>query len=439
MRKKVCCILMLITLLLNSSVMLVISQAVDAVQNIVNKDKTKVFAEVNLTKYENYDTTTENSSTGSKGTLAQFNLKTGINFEEGENYTPIKKTSVNIEVPKIGNYNPTRVEVITKSTKATNGGKDAKYEYNSNTGILQITAENNDYTENVSEARDEYEIICIYKSECYTKDEKRNLNVKANVEETLKDDSETKISAKVEQKFEVQENVNEVISIGHEANNLYDGYIKANTLNSENKYETSYKETAKIMISNKDVAQKIEVKEVSEDSLYTDSIIDKNEVLKMLGEKGSIDILDEEGKTILTINKDTEADENGKIKITYRNRTTTFYLRINNVEKEGIIEIENSRVILSTAQIDNNVVETQVSIKGINTIEENSSDVVKYERNGISNTQIKQAVSTIETTLSNNSWVNNTTNEVVLTETLKTSGPSYNKYRNAIRSRRCYS
>ena len=163
MRKKVCCILMLITLLLNSSVMLVISQAVDAVQNIVNKDKTKVFAEVNLTKYENYDTTTENSSTGSKGTLAQFNLKTGINFEEGENYTPIKKTSVNIEVPKIGNYNPTRVEVITKSTKATNGGKDAKYEYNSNTGILQITAENNDYTENVSEARDEYEIICIYK------------------------------------------------------------------------------------------------------------------------------------------------------------------------------------------------------------------------------------------------------------------------------------
>ena len=42
---------MLITLLLNSSVMLVISQAVDAVQNIVNKDKTKVFEEVNLTKY----------------------------------------------------------------------------------------------------------------------------------------------------------------------------------------------------------------------------------------------------------------------------------------------------------------------------------------------------------------------------------------------------
>ena len=432
MRKKVCCILMLITLLLNSSVMLVISQAVDAVQNIVNKDKTKVFAEVNLTKYENYDTTTENSSTGSKGTLAQFNLKTGINFEEGENYTPIKKTSVNIEVPKIGNYNPTRVEVITKSTKATNGGKDAKYEYNSNTGILQITAENNDYTENVSEARDEYEIICIYKSECYTKDEKRNLNVKANVEETLKDDSETKISAKVEQMFEVQENVNGVISIGHEANNLYDGYIKANTLNSENKYETSYKETAKIMISNKDVAQKIEVKEVSEDSLYTDSIIDKNEVLKMLGEKGSIDILDEEGKTILTINKDTEADENGKIKITYRNRTTTFYLRINNVEKEGIIEIENSRVILSTAQIDNNVVETQVSIKGINTIEENSSDVVKYERNEISNAQIKQAVSTIETTLSNNNWVNNTTNEVVLTETLKTSGPQNSLFKNPI-------
>ena len=40
--------------------------------------------------------------------------------------------------------------------------------------------------------------------------------------------------------------------------------------------------------------------------------------------------------------------------------------------------------------------------------------------NTANKTEIKQAISTIETKLSNDSWVNNTTNDVVITETLKT-------------------
>ena len=177
---KICSILILTALMLNSSLMLIVSEAVEAIQTSTDKEKetvkTQAVGELELTKYENFNTmNTESSSdtTGSKGVLVQYSLKTGITFDENAEYTPIKKTSINIDLPWIGDYKPERVEVITKSTKATNGGKDAKYEYNSNTGILQITAENNDYTENVSEARDEYEIICIYKSECYTKDEKR--------------------------------------------------------------------------------------------------------------------------------------------------------------------------------------------------------------------------------------------------------------------------
>ena len=87
MRKKLCCILMLTILLLNSSVMLIISEAVEAVQTATEataeeKDVGKVLSEINLIKYENFDTTTENSEGGSKGVLVQFNLKTGIEFEE---------------------------------------------------------------------------------------------------------------------------------------------------------------------------------------------------------------------------------------------------------------------------------------------------------------------------------------------------------------------
>ena len=95
MKKKLCCILMLIIFLLNSSIMIIISEAVDAVESMI-EEKIKALAEINLTKYENFDTTTENSDSGSKGVLVQFNLKTGIEFEEGQAYIPIEKTTTNM-------------------------------------------------------------------------------------------------------------------------------------------------------------------------------------------------------------------------------------------------------------------------------------------------------------------------------------------------------
>ena len=78
MRKKVCSIFLLVILLLNSSLSVVIAEAVDAIKENINKDKTKVVAEFNLTKYENFDTTTKDSDTGSKGALVPFNFKTGV-------------------------------------------------------------------------------------------------------------------------------------------------------------------------------------------------------------------------------------------------------------------------------------------------------------------------------------------------------------------------
>ncbi len=442
MRKKVCSIFLLVILLLNSSLNIVIAEAVDAIKENINKDKTKVVAEFNLTKYENFDTTTKDSDTGSKGVLAQFNFKTGVEFAEGEEYQPIKKTSINVDLPWIGDYKPERVEVITKSTKATNGGKTAKYEYHSSTGILEIIAENEDYAEKVADARDEYEIICIYKSDCYVaNDEARNLRIRANVEETFKDKDETKLVTNVAQNFDVKEKVSGVVSVEHQTDDIYDGYIKANERNPENKYETTFKETAKIMVSNKDIAQKIEVKETSKDVVYTDSTIDKAQVQEMLGENGSIDVLDADGKTLITVNKDTEADENGKIKVTYTNRPETFFLRLNNVEKEGILEVENSRVILSTAIIENNTITTDISVNGINTIEKEINNeqgektteteaVKKYENEGQIIAEIKTAISEIETKLSKDVLVNNTSNDVILTIALKTNGPKNSLFKN---------
>ena len=93
------------------------------------------------------------------------------------------------------------------------------------------------------------------------------------------------------------------------------------------------------MVSNREISQKIEVKEASNTALYTESRINKEQVLEMLGDNGSIDIIDENANIVQTINKESEADENGKIKLTYNNRTKNIAILLNNLEKEGTIEV----------------------------------------------------------------------------------------------------
>ena len=177
MKKKILSILILIVLLLNSSVLLVISEAASTISDQINSEEEQKIAETIIElaskKYINFDTTTPDSDTGSKGLLIEANVKTGIKYSEGEQYGPIKKSVTIVQAPEINGLKPERAEVIVKSTQATNGGKSANYEYNSSTGSLKITAENNPgedgniYSEYVENARDEYEIIFIYDSDTY--------------------------------------------------------------------------------------------------------------------------------------------------------------------------------------------------------------------------------------------------------------------------------
>ena len=84
--------------------------------------------------------------------------------------------------------------------------------------------------------------------------------------------------------------------------------IYANSINEENKYETLYKETAKIEISNKDIAQKYmmtwvnkfsnDTQELNDTTMvtYKETIIEKAKMIETLGEKATIEILNDEIK-----------------------------------------------------------------------------------------------------------------------------------------------
>lgn len=261
--KKIISILAIMLMLINSSLMLVISVAVDAVQNIIDESKINALYELNLDKYVNYkveDTT---------GLMVQADLKTGIKYQDGQEYVPIEATNVTLNTPKVNEEYPERVEVVTKSTKSTNGdekGKDFNYAYNKDNGEIKLITENkadengNVYSENVADARDEYQVILYYGSNCYNdKNEKRELEFSGKLSMALKkDDNETIKEQDISQKFEVTENVSSLISTDVSISDIYNGYIRSNAKN-DTTYRTEYTENLGVQVSYKEIADEVKI------------------------------------------------------------------------------------------------------------------------------------------------------------------------------------
>ena len=461
---KIISILVIMLMMVNSSLMQVISVAVDAVQKIIDETKINAVYELNMEKYVNY-------KMGDKqGTLVQTYLKTGIEYQEGQEYVPIDTSNVIINTPKINDKYPESVEVVTKSTKATNGdgsGKDVNYAYNKENGQLQIITENkaddkgNIYTENVAGARDEYQLDFYYDANCYNdKNEKRSLEFKGNVELKLKDDRDIRKNQEISQNFEVAENVSGLVSADVTTSDIYNGYINANIQNNS-AYRTQYTENVKIQTSYKEIADEITVnsknllvnnkdkENETQEIIYKNTKVNKNEILDKLGQDGYFQIIDKDGNVLATINKDTEADENGNVQIGYDGEKTELNFKFSKPLKLGDINILNTKEIKDTMK-DANVtkVETRNTVSCVNNVTEktkvideetkeekeveNTKQVEIYNYVGTSVAEIKDANTDVKVTANNTNWTNNVQNDVTFTATLVTSGPEYNLFKNTV-------
>ena len=462
---KIISILALMLMLINSSLMLVISTAIDAVQSIIDESKINAIYELNLEKYVNYKVG------DTPGLMVQANLKTGIEYQDGQEYVPIEATNVILNTPKVNEEYPERVEIVAKSTKATNGdenGKDFNYAYNKDNGEIKLITENkadengNIYSENVADARDEYQVNLYYGSNCYNdKNEKRELEFSGKLNVALKkDDSEIIKSQDILQKLEVTENVSGLISTNVTTSDIYNGYIHSNAKN-DTTYRTEYTENLNIQISYKEIADEVKIntknlfvnnkdKEIeTEDIVYKSSKINKDEILNELGEEGNLQFLDRDGNCLAEINKDSEADENGYVTVNYENELTELTLKMSKPEKIGEINVQNVKQIKeSMKDTDVSKVETKNQISCINNVKKTekvvdestgeSKDVetVKqvefYNFENSNLTDIKDAKSDIELSVDNANWTNNVQNDVIFTATLVTNGPEYELFSNPV-------
>ena len=168
-----------------------------------------------------------------------------------------------------------------------------------------------------------------------------------------------------------------------------------------------------------------------------------------LGQDGYFQIIDKDGNVLATINKDTEADENGNVQIGYDGEKTELNFKFSKPLKLGNINILNTKEIKDTMK-DANVtkVETRNTVSCVNNVTEktkvideetkeekeveNTKQVEIYNYVGTSVAEIKEAKTDVKVTANNTNWTNNVQNDVTFTATLVTSGPEYNLFKNPV-------
>ena len=417
-----------------------------------------------IEKYINYKISDQD-----KGTLLQYDVQSAIEYKtDDEQFIPVKQSQIKIEMSKIDNKYPYSVKVIAKSTEATNGKtKDIteQYRYDEELGTLIINTSNLDEngelinTTKLADAKDEYVIICYY--DTYTDEQKeREIQIKAEAISLLSEDN-ILINKKQDFKSNVKENIGELTSVEYDTEEVSNGYIKSNIINKTD-YNTEYKEIQNIIVSKKESQDKIWLVEdntfvISENNqngekiekelenndelVYKETKIDKNNIFKILGEDGKLEILDIDQNIIATIDKNTETSEDGNIIINYEDNIESIIIKTSEIKNEGILKIENKKEIKNTMSNAIDIrIKTTANIYGVKEeIAENNEQQVNeniviskmaYKNKQENLIDIKDSTTKIEFNMNKNNWTNKEQNEVIFDIYLKSTSVKDNMFKN---------
>lgn len=402
----------------------------------VGADNSIMKLEVNLDKYINY-----NISDQDKGTLIQYDVKVGNNEEELREYIPTRESELNIGLNQIDGKYPYDVKVVAKSTEATNGKTEEiqeNYQYDNTTGTVVIKASNeNENGEPISssepskDAKDEYLVICYYDTYIEQPIE-RELDIKISVKASLFEDDRL-ASAEYELTGKVKENIGELTNISYNTPDIANGYIKSNIINGTN-YDTVYTEKQSVLISKKESQEKIKILENNNfvkannnnseteidvenkgDLVYKSTKIRKSDVTRILGLDGEISILDNNQNLIATINKDTEFEQDGTVTINYENEPQAIIIKTSNIQNEGILNIENTKVIKSSMlEINNSKIKTVGTLIGVRseTTNETEQEIEVYSKEYENKIDIKDSKTNVTLEVNNAQWTNKQQNEI---------------------------
>ena len=322
-----------------------------------------------------------------------------------ENNYPVKQTEIDLTMTK----KPENVNVYAKSTKATNSNisfGDSNSSYDEANSKISIKLENTN-TDNISWNKNTEDSFIV--SYIFNKDEDIS-NTQVSINDKISTYDNKELTAKSD--VQIKEEIDGIISysIENTEKEIYKGKIYTGE-------ERSYNTTSKIDVNYLDIATTITLKadeakyltgteEKTANIIYKESKINKQEFMNIFGEDGSITIKEPNGVT-RTINKDSEADGNGDIVITYSEGTKNVEFTTSKPVALGTLHIRNTKSILNSGY-------SKDEISALTGIKENISG--NYNAKELS-------------TINNNIELKNTSSEASLdvsTDTLSTIGTNEN-------------
>ncbi len=290
---------------------------------------------------------------------------------------PIKDSEVKISVPEIDGIKPETINIVAKSLSGTTGKENDEvlfqndnWSYDSENNEITIKVQNKselvstqnendilvDETAPVKEMYysesgiDNYLITYTYKD---VEIGERQIVTKVNAK--LNEFGETTLLSENEMIFDLVDEVGSIVTFTNESStdSVSKGYTYLNYNNEENKYEIEIDNKLIFNVSYKDIVEGLYYSDngnqyvsksgqifEQEDLYYKTLELNKENFDYMLGEEGIVNIYSD-GNLIYTINKDTESNEDGVIKITFENT-------VKNIQIDTSKPVNDGNLIFST-------------------------------------------------------------------------------------------
>lgn len=272
----------------------------------------------------------------------KYNNKTMISFEieEGikEDKVPEISKELEIEIPRINGQLP--------EIKTVSGNEIEKVEQEEKIIVrkIEFTTEEGKYNWNT---REKYIVTYIYNTQIENEKIKQVINKKST---TITGEE---IQGRNEEEIEIGEDIGNIIELESEMpKEINKGYIYTNLNSPEEKLNTEYEQKHRVNIGYTELTDKIvledgltkinnendeEIVDATNNILITNVKVSDKAIDEVLGKDGRITVKNQEGEELGILNNSTR-----ELKV----EANRLIYEINNVEKEGNIEITEKRAIL---------------------------------------------------------------------------------------------
>lgn len=311
--------------------------------------------------------------------VVQIKVTSGIK----DNLFPIKATSLEIVAPKILDKFPKTVLVSSVDNLTTNNKKlsDDMWNYNTETGTMNITINNENVENKVSwlrEGNDTFIITYIFDETGRFEEQSNKISSKIE----LYDDNKTVFTASHEMGLsnEEKDSIFKIEQVQNETS-IYKGKLYYG-IDREFTYKTILNTNLLGVASSVNILDKDSNSTIK--SIYKTTKINKQKMIDILGENGRITIVNADtNKQLAIIDAQTEVNENGDIIVEYKENVENIKMILTAPQKIEKLEIENTKTIVNANKnIIKNASEiavkaegTYISVDKENNIEETESKI----------------------------------------------------------------